>query len=77
MGFKIGTFGYVAINIKLFEDKKNPLKKTPKFTFYTGIILALGSLQYNFPIVDYQKSLPPFTLKFTLTQIETVLNIVK
>ena len=53
IGFKIGAFGYVMLNLKLNQDEDNPYKKEPHFTFDVGAILALGVKQFRFSLIDY------------------------
>lgn len=69
IGFKIGAFGYVKLNLNLYQDPKDKYKKNPIFKFNTGTILVLGSSNFPFELIDYEKDLPPLTLKYTLTQI--------
>ena len=42
-----------------------------------GTMLRIGRKGQKIKAVDYSKSTPPMTLKFTLEKIESVLNLVK
>lgn len=46
LGFKIGTFGYVKLNLNLNYNVSNPLKKSTAIYFDIGTILALGIFQF-------------------------------
>lgn len=73
----ISTFGYISITFNLYEMKKNKHKKEPVFRVESGIVLQLGSKKFKQTLTDYEKRFPPLTLKFTLEQIEGVVNLLK
>ena len=77
VGMSISTFGYISITFNLYEMKKNKLKKEPVFRVESGIILQLGSTKFKRTLTNYEKKFPPLTLKFTLEQIEGVVNLPK
>ena len=77
LGFKVMAFGYVKINLNIYQDPENELKKNPIFTIEVGTILKLGSSEHVIPILDEEKNLPPLTLKYTLDQIEGVYELFK
>lgn len=77
IGFKIGVFGYFKLNLKLFQSPDNPNKKNPKFSADVGSIVQVGFKKMDVPILDYEKNLPPLTLKYTLTQIEGAIDLLK
>ena len=77
VGMTISTFGYISITFNLYEMKKNKLKKEPVFRVESGIVLQLGSTKFKKTLTNYEKRFPPLTLKFTLEQIEGVVNLLK
>ena len=77
LGFKIKAFGYIKINLKIHQDPENELKKNPIFTIEVGTILKLGAKEHVLPLVNQKKNLPPLTLKYTLDQIEGVVDLLK
>ena len=77
LGFKVMAFGYVKINLNIYQDPEDELKKNPIFTIEVGTILKLGSTEHVIPIIDEEKNLPPLTLKYTLDQIEGVYELFK
>ena len=42
-----------------------------------GTILKLGYKKYEIPIVWVENTLPPLTLKYTLNQVEGVIDLIK
>lgn len=77
IGLKVVVFGYLMINLNLYEDDLDKHKKQPLLTFQSGTVLKLGNYRYVKPEVEYEKKFAPFTLKFTLDQIEGVVNLFK
>lgn len=52
LGFKIKAFGYMKVNLNLYQDPENELKKNPIFTTDIGTILKLGYKKFVIPLVD-------------------------
>ena len=77
LGFKIKLYGYVKMRINLYQDPENEYKKNPIFFTDIGAIMKLGYKKYVIPLMDVEKNLPPLTLKYTLNQIEGVIDLIK
>ena len=77
LGFKILGYGYAKLNLNLYQDPENELKKNPIFKVEIGAVLKLGSRKFSVPLVDEDRHLPPLTLKYTLDQIEGVVELFK
>ena len=77
VGFVIAVVAYTQINVRLYEDASNPYKKRPKITAEVGSVLTIGSKDKKIKIKEYEKELPPLTLKFTLEKIESVIELLR
>ena len=47
IGLNIRAFGYLKINLNLYEEKKNKNKKRPVFLVDAGAILQLGGTKFK------------------------------
>ena len=77
VGFVIKAMGYTEITFRLYEDSVNPYLKSPRFRIEGGIILVVGPQKKKIRALDYDKTLPPVTLKLTLKRIEAVVDMLK